>query len=54
MNLLKPLKIPSLKWRDPEPIDQSRIDYYTSENNLIKYKKDMYKKLRMMNYASVW
>ena len=39
-----------LVWRG---IISSRIDYYTSKKELLKYKKDMYKKLRMLNYEAL-
>lgn len=34
--LIKPLKIPSLIWRDPEPIDEDRLNYYITQMPMMK------------------
>ena len=34
--LIKPLKIPSLVWRDPEPIDEDRLNYYITQMPMMK------------------
>ena len=34
--LIKPLKIPSLIWRDPEPIDEDRLNYYIAQMPMMK------------------